>query len=119
MALILLLVLYVLSQMASALMASASIAVPGSKVAVLLFPFVVLLFVYSFPPGLLVYWITTNFRTAGQQYLIRRLVRSPSAVPVTVGSPIETATATPAGAKVTKSAPPVRRRKRKRSGRRR
>ena len=35
-------------------------------------PFVFVLFVIRFPAGLLVYWITTNLWTVGQQYVIRR-----------------------------------------------
>jgi YidC/Oxa1 family membrane protein insertase len=111
-ALILLLVLYVLSQMASALMASAGATVPGSKVATLLLPLLLVLFIYSFPPGLLVYWITTNFWTAGQQYFIRRIVGpSLAATAVTVDGSVGTAAVTPPR--------PARPKKRKRSGRRR
>ena len=37
-------------------------------------PFVFVLFVISFPAGLLVYWITTNLWTVGQQHVIRSSV---------------------------------------------
>ncbi len=37
-------------------------------------PFVFVLFVRTFPAGLLVYWITTNLWTVGQQYVVRRTV---------------------------------------------
>jgi hypothetical protein len=32
------------------------------------------LFVFRFPAGVLVYWITTNFWTMGQQYIVRKRV---------------------------------------------
>ena len=35
-------------------------------------PFVFVVFIQGFPAGLLVYWITTNLWTIGQQYIIRR-----------------------------------------------
>ena len=37
-------------------------------------PFVFVPFVIGFPAGLLVYWITTNLWTVGQQYLVRRSI---------------------------------------------
>jgi YidC/Oxa1 family membrane protein insertase len=33
--------------------------------------------VISFPAGLILYWITTNFWTMGQQYTIQRLIPAP------------------------------------------
>ena len=51
-------------------------------------PFVFVPFIQGFPAGLLVYWITTNFWTVGQQYLIRRtaglpVLGAPGSGPVT------------------------------------
>jgi YidC/Oxa1 family membrane protein insertase len=40
-------------------------------------PFVFVPFIQSFPAGLLVYWITTNLWTVGQQYVIRRTAGLP------------------------------------------
>jgi YidC/Oxa1 family membrane protein insertase len=34
-------------------------------------------FIQGFPAGLIVYWITTNFWTVGQQYIIRRTAGLP------------------------------------------
>jgi YidC/Oxa1 family membrane protein insertase len=56
-------------------------------------PFVFVTFVIRFPAGLLVYWITTNFWTVGQQYLIRR----GAGLPV-LGAPGTGADKVPAGA---------------------
>lgn len=77
-ALIVLLVLYVGSQLASTLMMSAS-APGGSKGMMLALPFVFVLFIFRFPAGLLVYWITTNAWTMGQQYFVRRTMSVPPA----------------------------------------
>jgi YidC/Oxa1 family membrane protein insertase len=71
--LIALLVLYVGSQLASSLLMSVT-ADKNQRYMMLALPFVFVLFVKSFPAGLLVYWITTNLWTVGQQYLVRRTV---------------------------------------------
>jgi YidC/Oxa1 family membrane protein insertase len=71
--LIVLLVLYVGSQLASSLLMSVT-ADKSQRTMMLALPFVFVLFVRTFPAGLLLYWITTNFWTVGQQYLVRRTV---------------------------------------------
>lgn len=140
-ALIVLLVLYVGTQLASTLMMSAS-APGGSKGMMLALPFVFVLFIFRFPAGLLVYWITTNLWTMGQQYFVRRSMAVPpaasqidkgkgSVLPAPGGGPA--AGGTPNGTSpVTKKAagepalaaagappPPPPRKKKKRSGKRR
>jgi YidC/Oxa1 family membrane protein insertase len=71
--LVVLLVSYVGSQLASSLLMSVT-ADKNQRYMMLALPFVFVLFVRSFPAGLLVYWITTNVWTVGQQYLVRRTV---------------------------------------------
>src|SRR3954468_5853419 len=71
--LIVLLALYVGSQLASSLLMSVT-ADKNQRYLMLALPFVFVLFVRTFPAGLLVYWITTNIWTVGQQYLVRRTV---------------------------------------------
>jgi YidC/Oxa1 family membrane protein insertase len=71
--LIVLLALYVASQLASSLLMSVT-ADKNQRTMMLALPFVFVLFVRTFPAGLLVYWITTNLWTVGQQYLVRRTV---------------------------------------------
>jgi len=66
--LIVLLALYVGSQLASSLLMSVT-ADKNQRYLMLALPFVFVLFVRTFPAGLLVYWITTNVWTVGQQYL--------------------------------------------------
>jgi YidC/Oxa1 family membrane protein insertase len=46
----------------------------NQRTMMLAMPFVFVIFVHTFPAGLLVYWITTNLWTVGQQYLVRRTV---------------------------------------------
>src|SRR5271156_3071665 len=69
--LVVLLVLYVGSQLVSTLVATAT-ADPNQRRLMLLLPLVFVVILYRYPAGLLVYWITTNLWTIGQQYLIRR-----------------------------------------------
>ena len=40
-------------------------------------PFVFVFFIRTFPAGLLLYWITTNFWTVGQQLFVRRTLGQP------------------------------------------
>jgi YidC/Oxa1 family membrane protein insertase len=70
-ALIVLIVLYVGSQLASTLVATAT-ADPNQRRLMLLLPVVFVVILYRYPAGLLVYWITTNMWTIAQQLLIRR-----------------------------------------------
>src|SRR3954465_8903240 len=71
--LIVLLALSVGSQLASSLLMSVT-ADKSQRSRVRPLPFVFVLFGRRFPAGLLVYWITTNVWTVGQQYLVRRTV---------------------------------------------
>jgi YidC/Oxa1 family membrane protein insertase len=60
-------------------------------------PFVFATFIVNFPAGLIVYWITTNVWTIGQQLLVRKLYPKPEPLdprdavtetkPVTRGKP--------------------------------
>lgn len=138
-ALVVLIVLYVGSQLASTLIATAT-ADPNQRRLMLLLPVVFVVILYRYPAGLLVYWITTNMWTIGQQYLIRRHMPPPprpEVVPGTAnGKPKTSLRAALAGAaasasgsskepvpasatptQVTPPRPP--RKKKKRSGRRR
>ncbi|HEV3070176.1 MAG TPA: YidC/Oxa1 family membrane protein insertase [Solirubrobacteraceae bacterium] len=76
--LIVLLLLYIGSQVISTLMMSAT-ADKNQRRMMLALPLVFVLFIFSFPAGLLVYWITTNLWTMGQQYFVRRGVGTPPA----------------------------------------
>jgi YidC/Oxa1 family membrane protein insertase len=138
-ALVALILLYVGSQLGSTLIATAT-ADPTQRRMMLLLPLVFVVILYRYPAGLLVYWITTNLWTIGQQYIIRRRLPPPPKPTVSAnGKPsrslrqtladatsgARTGAAQPevagAGAGVAPGAPPPRspRKKKKRSGRRR
>jgi YidC/Oxa1 family membrane protein insertase len=78
--LVVLLVMYVGSQLASSVMMSATADANQRRLMIAL-PFFFTIFIFSFPGGLLVYWITTNLWTIGQQYFVRRRVGPPPAPP--------------------------------------
>ncbi len=74
--LVVLILLYVGSQLASTFIATAT-ADPNQRRLMLLLPVVFVVILYRYPAGLLVYWITTNLWTVGQQFLIRRRLPPP------------------------------------------
>ena len=77
--LVVLILLYVGSQVGSTLIATAT-ADPTQRRMMLLLPLVFVIILYRYPAGLLVYWITTNLWTIGQQYLIKRRLPPPPRV---------------------------------------
>ncbi len=83
--LVVLILLYVGTQIASTLMMSTPTMDKNQQRLVLLLPLVFVLFIISFPAGLILYWITTNAWTMGQQYVIRRRVGP--VTPVTTAGP--------------------------------
>ncbi len=72
-ALVVLLVLYVGSMVASTLMTSAS-ADPNQRRLMLALPVFFVVILYRYPAGLLVYWITSNLWTIGQGWFVRRRI---------------------------------------------
>jgi YidC/Oxa1 family membrane protein insertase len=142
---VVLLVLYVGSQLVSGLITTFT-ADRSQRIMMLALPFVFVTFIINFPAGLIVYWITTNFWTIGQQLAIKRFLPPPEPISVsTAGAAAATASGggkTPAkrakaapskeaaqaakesasgnsnGAEA-KAPPPGPRKKKKRSGRRR
>jgi YidC/Oxa1 family membrane protein insertase len=134
-----LLVLYVGSQLVSGLITTFT-ADRSQRIMMLALPFVFVTFVINFPAGLILYWITTNFWTIGQQLAIKKFLPPPE--PIAARAPAGAVAATdgkskkPAkpskaeasgsnGAKAaqanqaSKAPPPGPRKKKKRSGRRR
>src|SRR5829696_3309435 len=69
--LVTLIVLYVGSQLLSTLLMSTTTD-RTQRMIFLALPFFFVLFVWQFPAGLLVYWITTNLWTIGQQAIIKK-----------------------------------------------
>jgi YidC/Oxa1 family membrane protein insertase len=92
-------------------------------------PFVFVIFIINFEAGLIVYWITTNVWTIGQQLVVRKLYPRPdltdSEVPagaaaLTGKSDGKSDSNADAGGNGSAKAPPASpRKKKKRSGRRR
>lgn len=98
--LITLLVLYVGTQLVSGLIMSVT-ADKSQRIMMGLLPFIFVPFVINFPAGLVLYWITTNFWTIGQQYVIQRVIPAPVA-------------ATPEAIAAAKPPPPPPKKKKKR-----
>jgi YidC/Oxa1 family membrane protein insertase len=71
-----LIVLYVGTQLAASAVTAVS-ADPNQKRIMYALPLVFAIFIVNFPAGLIVYWITTNVWTLGQQLLVRKLYPKP------------------------------------------
>jgi YidC/Oxa1 family membrane protein insertase len=101
--LILLLVLYVGTQLISGLVMSLT-ADKSQRMLMFALPLIFVPFILNFPAGLILYWITTNIWTIGQQFVIQKVIPVPVA-------------ATPQGAAAVteaKAPPPPPRKKKKR-----
>ena len=98
--LIALLILYVGTQLISGLVMAVT-ADKSQRMLMLVLPFVFVPFVITFPAGLVLYWITTNVWTIGQQYVIQRVIPAPHV-------------ATPEKAAAAKPPPPPPKKKKKR-----
>jgi len=139
--LVVLLVLYIGSQLLSSVFMSASVD-RNQRLLMMGLPFLFTPFIVGFPAGLIVYWITTNFWTVGQGVIVRR--QMPPIVPpdkakaaeknggakatAAEASPVrsllrrgsaETVVEEPPPAAAKSGPPPSARKKKKRSGRRR
>jgi YidC/Oxa1 family membrane protein insertase len=137
--LVVLILLYIGTQLASTMVTSLSADKTQQRIMYAL-PFVFATFIVNFPAGLIVYWITTNVWTVGQQLLVRKLYPKPEPIgpreaeperrpargkPATDGAEAEARPKAKASARSSggnggsaKPPPPPRKRK-KRSGRRR
>src|SRR5215210_6375954 len=72
-----LIVLYVGTQLAASAVTAIS-ADPTQRRIMFALPFVFVIFIVNFQAGLIVYWITTNVWTIGQQLLVRKLYPKPA-----------------------------------------
>lgn len=68
-------------------------------------PLIIVPFIVGFPSGLVVYWITTNIWTVGQQYVVKRVAPPPQHP-------------TPEEVKASRPPPPPPRKRKRRGGRR-
>jgi YidC/Oxa1 family membrane protein insertase len=87
--LIALLILYIGTQLISGLVMAVT-AEKSQRMLMFVLPFLFVPFVITFPAGLVLYWITTNVWTIGQQYAIQRIIPPPVKV-----TPEEVAAAKP------------------------
>jgi YidC/Oxa1 family membrane protein insertase len=98
--LIALLVIYVVTQLFSGLVSTVT-ADKNQRMLILALPLIFVPIIINFPAGLILYWITTNIWTIGQQYTIQKLVPAP-------------VHPTPEEVKASKPPPPPPRRRKKR-----
>ncbi len=132
--LVILVVMYVASQLASGLLSSASMD-KNQRMIMLALPIVFVAFIINFPAGLMVYWITTNCWTIVQQLIVRKTVgvvkpAGAGGAPVPAGAAAvtsgkssgkggKTAAAGSANGAAAAAPPAPPRKKKKRTGRRR
>jgi YidC/Oxa1 family membrane protein insertase len=98
--LITLLILYVATQMAAGAVMAMS-ADSSQRTMMFVLPLIFVPFIITFPAGLVLYWITTNVWTIGQQFAVKRFIPPPHI-------------ATPEEVKAAKPPPPPPRKKKKR-----
>jgi YidC/Oxa1 family membrane protein insertase len=97
--LVVMIILYVGTQLASSLLMSSPTMDPTQRRIMLLLPLFFVIFIINFPAGVIVYWITTNTWTIGQQYVIKRRLGHMTPVPAAAGAAAGGRPgATPAGA---------------------
>jgi len=135
--LVVLIVLYVGTQVLSTMLMSAPTMDKSQQRMMMLLPLVFVIFIIRFPSGLILYWITTNVWTMVQQYSIKRMM-GPAPVAAVVDdddddrggglgallrgrSPRggDDGSSAPAATRTPVMPPPPPRKKKKRSGRRR
>ena len=101
--LITLIVIYIVTQLGAGLVMAAS-ADRTQRMIMFGLPLIIVPFIINFPAGLIVYWITTNVWTVGQQYVVKKVAPPPAkATPEVV-----------AAAKAAKPPPPPPRKKKRR-----
>jgi YidC/Oxa1 family membrane protein insertase len=70
-------VIYICTQLGSSTVSAMAMTDKNQKRLMFALPFIFVPFIISFPAGLMVYWITTNAWTIGQQLLIRKVLPPP------------------------------------------
>ena len=74
--LVALIAIYVVTQLFSGLV-MATTADRNQKILMMVLPFIFIPFILGFPAGLILYWITTNFWTIGQQAVVNKVIPPP------------------------------------------
>ena len=75
--LVALILIYIGTQLGSSAVSAQVMTDKNQKRLIFALPFIFVPFIISFPAGLLVYWITTNTWTIGQQLVIRKVLPPP------------------------------------------
>jgi YidC/Oxa1 family membrane protein insertase len=75
--LVALILIYICTQLGSSTVSAMAMTDKNQKRLMFALPFIFVPFIISFPAGLMVYWITTNTWTIGQQLLIRKVLPPP------------------------------------------
>jgi len=70
--LVVLIVLYVVSQLGSTLVMMTPTMDKTQRYIMFALPLIFVVFIINFPAGLMVYWITTNLWTVGQQFVVKK-----------------------------------------------
>jgi YidC/Oxa1 family membrane protein insertase len=83
--LVVLIILYVGTQLASSLMMSSPTMDKTQRQIMLLLPLFFVIFIINFPAGVIVYWVTTNSWTILQQYIVKKRIGPIAPVPATTG----------------------------------
>src|SRR2546430_14876725 len=76
--------LFIGSQVASTMVMSVTVDKTQQRI-MLMLPLFFAVLIPNFPAGLILYWITTNFWTLGQQLVVRRVAPPPHLAPAVVG----------------------------------
>ncbi len=79
-----LIVIYIVTQLGSSLVTMVNIQDQTQRRIMLALPFFFTIIIVNFPTGLLVYWITTNVWTIGQQLAVKKFLPPPE--PVSAGA---------------------------------
>lgn len=82
--LVVLLVLYVGTQMVSTLIMAGPTMDDKQRKMMLIMPVVFVIFIIRFPAGLIVYWVASNGWTMGQQFVLKQVMGPPPAPPTPV-----------------------------------
>jgi YidC/Oxa1 family membrane protein insertase len=85
--LVALIVIYVATQLGSSLVTMINVQDRNQRRIMLALPFFFTIIIVNFPTGLLVYWITTNVWTIGQQLAVKKFLPPPEPVSVDAKRP--------------------------------